>query len=125
VNGRRLPVGFKWPKPKGLPAVPLEPRLVPVLPKDVEKKLGWKATRAFKDAVSDAWGEAWPAARKLFAVVFLRRFKEEMREWVDWNPGDEAVLFEIWPAIGPLKWVPKMFRPKFRIRDLERFAGGE
>lgn len=89
------------PAPR-LEAKPVEPHLVVKLPRDVEKKKGWSKTKALKDALQDAFREAWKAAIRVFAEVFLRIFKEEIEEYVDWNPGD--ILLKINLPIRGLRW---------------------
>jgi len=107
---RRLPVPT-------LEAVPVEPHLKIILPRDVEKKKGWSKSRAIKDALQDAFSEAWKAARKVFASKFIETFKEEIDEWVDWNPDD--ILLRINVPIRGLRWITLK---KIPLSALERWV---
>jgi len=100
-----------------LKAEPVPPRMKVKLPRDVERKKGWSKTRALKDALKDAFSEAWKAAKKAFAQRFIAVFKEEIDEYVDWNPDD--ILLKIKLPIRGLRWLTLY---KVPLSTLERWV---
>ena len=96
------PMKFKWPTLPGMKAEPVEPHLEVKLPRDVENKKGWSKGRIIKDAISDAVRAGWKAGRTAFAQTFLRIFREEIEEGIDWNP--DEILIKFRPPIPILKW---------------------
>ena len=108
---------FRWPKAPTLSAEPLDPHLKVKLPRDVENKRGWTKGRILKDALADAISAAWKSGRKAFAETFLRIFKEEIEEGIDWNP--DEILFELRPPIPVLKWFLVW---EVQYKDLKRWV---
>ena len=107
---------FRWPDQPGLPGVPVAPKLVAKLPKEIENKQGWTKAEALKDALSDAMSEAWRHARHKFAAVFIQTFREELGEWASWNP--DEILLTIRLPIRGLRWIPLK---RIRMSDLEKW----
>jgi len=107
---------FRFPTPKNLGNALMEPHLEAKLPEKVEDKEGWSFAEALKDAVADAFKEAWANAAGCFSKTFLNAmevFAIEMKEYVDFNL--EKVEFTLRIPIRGLRWIPLK---RFRTKDL-------
>jgi len=111
---------FKKRKIPTLDTKEMVPKLTVVLPKDVENKKGWSTAKALKDAIADAFAAAWKAGLKTFSQTFMKIFKEEIEEFVDWNP--KKVLLKIKVPIKGLRWITIK---KVKLSQLKEWASDE
>ena len=110
-------MGFKPPPVPKMDLTPMLPHLVVKFPRDVEKKKGWSKSKALKDAIGDAFKASWKVAIKSFASTFIKIFKEEIDEYVDWNPDD--ILLTIRIPLKGLRWIPLK---RIKLSDLKKWV---
>ena len=111
------PMKFKFLELPMMDGKPVAPKLQVKIPRDVENKKGWSKSRALKDAVKDAFAAAWKTGTRSFAETFIKVFKEEIDEYVDWNPDD--ILLKVRLPIRGLRWITLK---KFKLSALERWV---